>query len=84
MADLEGWKCMKCGKTVKKPGDTHECSNSRLIDGLCAKPLAGRWRYSEGFLFCGSIRVCGISLDTNPSQEFTDEIGSWMAGKLGT
>ena len=45
-------------------------------------PLPGVWRYSNGYLFCGTIRVCALSLDTAPAAEFVDELGDWMQSQL--
>nr|BDD48124.1 hypothetical protein 40 [Balneolaceae bacterium] len=46
------------------------------------RPLTGEWRYSDGYLYCGTIRIGALSLDTNPTDEVRDEIGEWICKKL--
>lgn len=45
-------------------------------------PLTGAWRYSNGFLMCGTLRIFRADFDTDPSPEFKDELTSWMVATL--
>ena len=45
-------------------------------------PLTGRWRYNQGYMCCGTIRVFRQDIDTNPSEEMKAEIFGWMAEVL--
>jgi hypothetical protein len=44
--------------------------------------LLGEWRYSNGVLCCGSLRIAYESIDTNPSDAFKDELFKWVCEKL--
>ncbi|WP_431290438.1 hypothetical protein [Burkholderia cepacia] len=47
-------------------------------------PLIGRWHHGNGVLVCGSIRVAVESFDTQPSQEFMDQMFDWICETLNT
>ena len=46
------------------------------------KPLQGEWRYSNGYLFCGTLRIMRVDFDTNPSDEVIEEIMKWVINTL--
>lgn len=45
-------------------------------------PGLGRWRYSQGYLFCGTLRAMRDDWDTNPSEEFKKETMGWACQVL--
>lgn len=47
-------------------------------------PLIGRWHHGNGVLVCGSIRVAVESFDTQPNQEFVDQMFDWICETLNT
>ncbi len=51
--------------------------------GPAAGPLPGcRWRYSQGQLFCGTMRLMKDDWDTNPVEGFKEEVMGWACGVL--
>lgn len=51
--------------------------------GTDGGPLAGcRWRYSEGYLFCGTMRVMRDDWDTQPAPEVRQENMAWVCRVL--
>lgn len=46
------------------------------------RPLDGEWRYSNGYLYCGTLRIMRLDFDTNPSDEVVNEIMEWVTTKL--
>lgn len=46
------------------------------------RPLSGRWRYNNGFLCCGTLRIARIDFDNNSSEEFKQEVFDWMCQEL--
>lgn len=48
-------------------------------------PLSGEWRYSNRFIISnGTLRILRSDFDTNPSQEFVDEVMNWVVNRLNT
>lgn len=45
-------------------------------------PLLGRWHHGSGHLVCGTLRVASETFDTNPCDEFKDEMFDWMCDAL--
>lgn len=45
-------------------------------------PLLGRWHHGEGHLVSGSIRIARWDCDTNPPDEFRDEVLEWVCNTL--
>jgi hypothetical protein len=45
-------------------------------------PLTGRWHHGNGVLVSGSIRIAHADFDTNPPDEFRDEVLDWMCATL--
>lgn len=45
-------------------------------------PLAGRWHHGHGTLVCGTINVARADFDTNPTQQFQDELFTWACETL--
>lgn len=45
-------------------------------------PLLGRWHHGSGTLVCGTIRIADESFDTDPCDEFKQEVFAWMCGVL--
>jgi hypothetical protein len=42
------------------------------------RPLLGTWRFNNGYLCCGTLRVAVESFDTNPSESFKSELMAWV------
>ena len=42
----------------------------------------GRWRLNIGGLICCTVRVARIDFDTDPSEEFQQEVFDWVTAKL--
>lgn len=49
---------------------------------LVQKPLTGRWRWSNGTLCCGTMRIARLDFDTDPSHEFQEELLDWICNTL--
>jgi len=45
-------------------------------------PLTGRWHHGHGTLVCGTINVARADFDTNPTQQFQDELFTWACETL--
>lgn len=45
-------------------------------------PLTGQWRYSNGVLCCGTLRVMRDDWDTNPAPEFRAQVMEWACRTL--
>jgi hypothetical protein len=45
-------------------------------------PLTGRWHHGHGTLVCGTINVARADFDTNPTQQFQDELFTWACATL--
>jgi len=45
-------------------------------------PLVGRWHHGNGVLVSGSIRIARWDCDTNPPQEFQNEVLDWACATL--
>lgn len=45
-------------------------------------PLTGRWHHGHGALVCGTINVARADFDTNPTQQFQDELFTWACETL--
>ena len=45
-------------------------------------PLTGTWRYHNGILCCGTLRIAEDSFDTDPSPEFEQEVFGWVCEVL--
>ena len=55
------------------PGQQREASP-------CREPvLLGRFHHGQGYLCSGSMRLLRADFDTNPSEEFRDEVLDWIA-----
>jgi hypothetical protein len=48
------------------------------------KPPLGnnRWHHGNGVLVCGTIRIASADFDTNPSEEFKNEMFTWICETL--
>jgi hypothetical protein len=46
------------------------------------KPLSGSWRYNNGYVCCGSMRIFRIDIDTNPSEEYINNLMNWVCKTL--
>lgn len=44
--------------------------------------LTSRWHHGNGVLVCGTIRIARADFDTNPSQQFQDDMFDWMCEVL--
>lgn len=64
---------------VKKQNDLTSPPDNRTH---ASRPLSGKWRYNNGYLCCGTLRIFRADFDTNPSQEFIDELTGWMVAIL--
>jgi hypothetical protein len=53
-----------------------DAKNVRLQAQLAshAPILRGRWRHSNGMIFCGTLRIAKADFDTNPSPEFCAKV----------
>lgn len=50
---------------------------------MSGKPvLLGRWHHGAGQIVCGTVRIASESFDTDPCQEFKDEMLDWMCETL--
>ncbi len=50
---------------------------------MTTKPLlTGRWHHGNGALVCGTINVARADFDTNPTQQFQDELFTWACNTL--
>ena len=50
---------------------------------MITKPsLVGRWHHGNGALVCGTINVARADFDTNPTQQFQDELFTWACDTL--
>lgn len=45
-------------------------------------PLTGLWHYGNGALVCGTINVARADFDTNPTQDFQDDLFTWACDTL--
>jgi hypothetical protein len=45
-------------------------------------PLTGRWHHGNGALVCGTINVARADFDTNPTQQFQDDLFTWACNTL--
>lgn len=45
-------------------------------------PLTGRWHHGNGALVCGTINVARADFDTNPTQNFQDDLFTWACDTL--
>lgn len=45
-------------------------------------PLIGRWHHGNGAIVCGTINVARADFDTNPTQQFQDELLTWACDTL--
>ena len=45
-------------------------------------PLLGRWHHGNGVLCSGSLRIATWDCDTNPPDEFRDEVLDWVCSTL--
>jgi hypothetical protein len=46
------------------------------------RPLSGEWRYSNGYVCCGSMRIFRLDIDTNPSEEYIKTLMAWVIQTL--
>lgn len=42
------------------------------------------WRYNNGYVCCGSIRIFRLDIDTNPSVDFTNKLMKWVIQRLNS
>jgi len=61
-------------KTMTRKSVTTNCSD--------AYALTGRWRISNNFLCCGTLRIAAFDFDTNPSDEFKQSVFKQMLDGL--
>lgn len=45
-------------------------------------PLTGSWHHGNGALVCGTINVAQADFDTNPTQQFQDDLFDWACETL--
>lgn len=45
-------------------------------------PLIGRWHHGNGVLVSGSVRIARSDFDTDPPDDFRDEVLEWMCTTL--
>lgn len=45
-------------------------------------PLGGRWHFGNGVVVCGTLRVFGEDFDTDPAQEFKEQLLTWVCDTL--
>ncbi|CAG9225672.1 hypothetical protein [Burkholderia vietnamiensis] len=62
----------------------HVADARNLVSDRNEAPLIGRWHHGNGVLVCGTIRVAVESFDTQPSQEFMDQMFDWICETLNT
>jgi hypothetical protein len=46
------------------------------------KPITGNWRYGNGYVCCGTMRIFRIDIDTNPGEEYINELMDWVCQTL--
>lgn len=44
------------------------------VHSVVIRVLTGRWRVSEHGIFCGTLRIAKFDFDTNPSDEFKQQV----------
>lgn len=47
-------------------------------------PLTGSWHHGNGTLVCGSINVARADFDTNPTQDFQNDLFNWICETLNS
>lgn len=50
--------------------------------GIPIAPLSGEWRYNNGYLICGTLRIAAQDFDTSPSVQRQKEIFDWIVYAL--
>ncbi len=45
-------------------------------------PLTGSWHHGTGVLVCGTTRIASADFDTNPSEQFQNEMFDWICEAL--
>lgn len=45
-------------------------------------PLSGDWRHTNGYLICGTMRIARMDFDTDPSDEFKQQLFDWIVDTL--
>lgn len=72
--DWPGARPLVYGDVTSQAGDVAQDSGE--------PPLLGRWHHGEGYLVSGSIRIARWDCDTNPPDEFRDEVLDWVSNTL--
>jgi hypothetical protein len=76
---------MKCVHGVRVDKSCHYCltgNEPSIPFPTDSRPLTGQWRYSNGYLCCGTLRIAKMDIDTNPSTEFETELFEWICKTL--
>lgn len=45
-------------------------------------PLKGNWHHANGYVCCGTLRIFKADFDTNPSDDFKQELTDWVCETL--
>lgn len=83
--------CPKCNNYLEGgDGENHDCSCgwSQPMDepeSFPDSPLGNsEWHHGNGVLCCGTLRIATADFDTNPSEEFREEMFDWIVAKLNS
>lgn len=45
-------------------------------------PLSGRWHFGNGVVVCGTLRIFSEDFDTNPAEDFKEQLLQWVCDTL--
>lgn len=59
-------------------------TDSLMIQPNDTTPLNGEWRYNNGFLCCGGLRIAKEDFDTDPNKQFKNNLFKWICDTLNS